>query len=104
MKDKRCYIYGNILILKRLVLITWLFSIYIYDLLLLVNDASIANYADDVTPYVKGHKISTVVASIERSVNLIHKWLTDKQRNAMRTNAMVCSAQMKWFKLKLILR
>ena len=39
----------------------------------------IANYADDTTPYVSGDKISTVVASIERSAHLMFNWFADNQ-------------------------
>ena len=41
-----------------------IFNIYISDLFLLVNDADVANYADDTAPYVSGDKISTVVVSL----------------------------------------
>ena len=47
-----------------------LFNIYIYDLFLLVNDTNF-NHAQDTMPYVSDEKISTAVASPERSVNLI---------------------------------
>ena len=47
-----------------------LFNIYICDLFLLVNDTNF-NHAQDTMPYVSGEKISTAVASPERSVNLI---------------------------------
>ena len=48
-------------------------------LFVLVNDADIANHADDTTPYVSGDKISTVVASIERSAHLMFNWFADNQ-------------------------
>ena len=50
-----------------------LFNIYICDLFLLVNDIGIANYVDDTIPYVSGDKISTFVASLERSGNVMFK-------------------------------
>lgn len=37
----------------------------------LVNDTDNANYADDMTPYVKGDEISTVVTLPEGLANLI---------------------------------
>ena len=39
----------------------------------------IANYADDTTPYVSGDKISTVVASIERSAPVMFNWFANNQ-------------------------
>ena len=44
-----------------------------------INDADVANYADDTTPYVIGKKICAIVASLERPANLMFNWFTNNQ-------------------------
>ena len=56
-----------------------LFNIYIRDVFPVANDTNIANYADDIKPYIGHNNISTIIVSLERSGNLMFNSLTDSQ-------------------------
>ena len=67
--------------------------IYICDLFILVTDTDIADFADNTTPYFSGDKISPVVASLERSANLMFNWFTDKKMkgNKDKCHVLLCT-------------
>ena len=61
-----------------------LFNIYINDIFFLIKNTSIANYADDNTPYTTGTDIETVIQLLETDTNKLYRWYRD---NCMKPNA-----------------
>ena len=63
------------------------FNIHLCDLFFMIEKFDIPNFADDNTPYVIGHNISSVVEILEEVACAIFKWLKD---NEMKANADKC--------------
>ena len=51
-----------------------MFRIFLVDLLFILNDVDIANYADDSTPYVNADDINGVIASLEKALKALSEW------------------------------
>ena len=51
-----------------------LFNIYINDLFYFLEDASIANYADDNTPYLTNKTLEILVNNLEKETNTLYDW------------------------------
>ena len=66
-----------------------LFNIYINDMLYLMEDAEVCNYADDTTIYVVCDKIDDVVRRLEDGVAAILNWFPN---NYMKLNEEKCHA------------
>ena len=65
-----------------------LFNINLNDLLYLLNDANICNYADDTTPNVCNSSLKVVIIEkLEKSSQLAIKWF---HHNYMKINAEKC--------------
>ena len=64
-----------------------LFNIFLADLLFILNNTEIANYADDTTPYAVSDNIDDLISSLERSSKDLLKWLDD---NVMKSNLDKC--------------
>ena len=56
---------------------TFLFNIFLSDLLLFVPDIGIANYADDNTPHTTNKHLETVLKDLEQGFDTLLKWFTD---------------------------
>ena len=65
------------------------FNIYINDMLYLMEDAEICNYADDTTIYVVNDKIDDVVRRLEDGVAAILNWFPN---NYVKLNEEKCHA------------
>ena len=61
-----------------------LFNIFLIGLFFIMEDADIASYVNDNTPYVIAGNIDGVIKSLEESSEILFKWFND---NLMRTNA-----------------
>ena len=90
-------------VLQGLILGPLFFSSYFCDLFLLVYDTDTANYADGTTPYVSDDKISAVLASLERSANLMFNWFTDNQIKGNDYNCHVLLGTDETLQVKLVL-
>ena len=64
-----------------------LFNIFLIDLFFIIEDAGIASYANDSTPYLKADKIDGVVKSSEEASEILFKGFND---NLMKINADKC--------------
>ena len=64
-----------------------LFNVFINDLLFLVEEIEICNYADDTTIYICGHKLEHAVSSLETDAQRLSKWFLD---NSMKLNPDKC--------------
>ena len=53
-----------------------LFNIFINDIFFFINDAKIANYADDNTTYVTEKSIAKLMEILEKETNLLNDWFT----------------------------
>ena len=51
-----------------------LFNIYINDLFYFIDNASIANYADDNTPYLTNESIEILIRNLEIEINTLNNW------------------------------
>ena len=60
----------------------------------MIDQPDIANYADDITPYVSGKNIDRVVKSLQAS-HLIFKWFNDNQfqQNASKCYVLLSTGQ-----------
>ena len=70
-----------------------LFSIYINDIFLFINENSLANYADDNTPYTMNKDIDDVLNTLVNDTNILKDWfrnnyylLNNDQCNLLITN------------------
>ena len=59
-----------------------LFSVFLCDLFLFLQDISVANYADDNTPYCTGLKILDVVIRLENATEKLSQWFKDNRMKA----------------------
>ena len=64
-----------------------LFNIYVNDMLYLMEDAEICNYADDTTIYVVSDKIDDVVRRLEDGIAAVLNWFPN---NYMKLNEEKC--------------
>ena len=64
-----------------------LFNIFICDLFIMIHDISIANYADDNTPFVSGDTPLNVITSLENAAEKRFEWFTN---NHMKSNQYKC--------------
>ena len=51
-----------------------LFNIYINDLFYLIDNAIIANYADDNTPYLTNESLEILISNLEIKINTLNNW------------------------------
>ena len=65
-----------------------LFNIFINDIFLFMNDAKIANYADDNTAFSVGKSIDDLLAKLENETSVILEWF---RINEMRSNDDKCN-------------
>ena len=63
------------------------FNIPLCDLFFIIDKFDIANFADNNTPYVTGHNISSVVKLLEEAACAIFQWFKD---TGMKANADRC--------------
>ena len=61
-----------------------LFSIFLVDLFLILNDLDIASYADGNTPYVIADDINGVITSLEKASKALFEWF---ENNLLKSNA-----------------
>ena len=59
-----------------------LFNIFICDLLIMMDDINIANYADDTTPFVSSDTPLNVVTSLKNAAEKIFEWFANNQMKA----------------------
>ena len=64
-----------------------LFNIYLNDIFYFTRESTIANYADDTTPYAISEDTVTLLNTLENDVELLNKWLKD---NYFKLNADKC--------------
>ena len=64
-----------------------IFNIFLADLLFILNDVDIANYADDNTPYVIADDISGLITSLEKVSKALFQWF---ENNLLKSNAKKC--------------
>ena len=59
-----------------------LFSIFICDLFIMIDDINIANYGDDNTPFVSGDTPLNVIKSLEKAAEKLFECFTNNQMKA----------------------
>ena len=64
------------------ILLPLLFDIFLCDLFLFLHDILVANYADDITPYCTGLKISEVLIKLENAAETLLQWFKDNRMKA----------------------
>ena len=64
-----------------------LFNIYMNDIFWFTPDISIANYADDTTPYTTNSDIQTLLAILQRNTEILMEWFNE---NYMKSNNDKC--------------
>ena len=64
-----------------------LFSIFLIDLFIVIEDTDIGSYVDDNTPYVIAYNIDGVIKYLEEASEILFKWFND---NLMKINADKC--------------
>ena len=64
-----------------------LFNIFINDIFLFINDAKIANYADDNTPYSTKENIESLLRTLENETSILFEWF---HSNEMKSNEDKC--------------
>ena len=64
------------------ILLPLLFDIFLCDLFLFLHDILVANYADDITPYCTGLKISEVLIKLENAAEQLLQWFKDNRIKA----------------------
>ena len=64
-----------------------LFNIYINDLFLLLDDADIANYADDNTPFACGKSVAEVITQLQENFCKLSEW---SKLNCLKLNDDKC--------------
>ena len=77
-----------------------LFNIYINDLFYFIDNASIANYADDNTPYLTNETLEILISNLEIEINTLNNWFksnylssNDDKNKLMVTNSNPVSAK-----------
>ena len=77
-----------------------LFNIYINDLFYFIDNASIANYADDNTPYLTNESIEILISNLEIEINTLNNWFksnylssNDDKNKLLVTNSNPVSAK-----------
>ena len=64
-----------------------LINIFICDLLIMMDDINIANYADDTTPFVSGDTPLNVITYLENAAEKLFEWFAN---NHMKANHDKC--------------
>ena len=64
-----------------------LFSIFLADLFFILNEADIANYADNHTPYTSSNDVNELIKSLEEASKELFKCFGD---NLMKSNPDKC--------------
>ena len=59
-----------------------LFNIYICNLLIMMDDINIPNYADDTTPFVSGDTPLNVITSLENVAEKRFEWFANNHMEA----------------------
>ena len=65
-----------------------LFSIFLCDLFLIMNNFDIASYADDNTPYAVGNNIQELIGKLQNASKTLFQWFSDNQ---MKSNPGKCN-------------
>ena len=64
-----------------------LFNVYLSYLFMFIRDCSIANYADDTTPYALGKDLYSIISKLEDDSPRLFDWLRD---NILKANPSKC--------------
>ena len=64
-----------------------LFNIFINDIFLFIKESTIANYADDNTPYSTDRKIESLIKKLETETSTLNEWFA---YNNLKSNADKC--------------
>ena len=64
-----------------------LFNIFINDIFFFIEESSIANYADDNTPYATGKNLDELLKNLEKETYVVLKWF---KLNEMKSNDDKC--------------
>ena len=59
-----------------------LFSIFLCDLFVIMENIDIARYADDNTPYTTGNLIEEVIQKLGKAAQTLFQWFSDNQMKA----------------------
>ena len=59
-----------------------LFSIFLCDLFLIIENIDIASYVDDNTPCTTGNSIEEVIQKLENAAKTLFQWFSDNQMKA----------------------
>ena len=59
-----------------------LFSIFLCDLFVIMENTDIARYADDNTPYTTGNLIEEVIQKLGKAAQTLFQWFSDNQLKA----------------------
>ena len=59
-----------------------LFSIFLCDLFVIMENIAIARYADDNTPYTTGNLIEEVIQKLGNAAQTLFQWFSDNQMKA----------------------
>ena len=77
-----------------------LFNIYINDLFYFIDNASIANYADDNMPYLTNESLEILISNLEIEINTLNNWFksnylssNDDKNKLLVTNSNLVSAK-----------
>ena len=77
-----------------------LFNIYINDLFYFIDNASIANYSDDNTPYLTNESLEILISNLEIEINTLNNWFksnylssNDAKNKLLVTNSNPVSAK-----------
>ena len=72
-----------------------LFNIFIHDLLLFINEAKLANFADDNTIYAARRDLNELLRWLEKESKVVMKWFSDKNMivNPERFQAIIIDRQ-----------
>ena len=57
----------------------FLFNIFFYDLIFIINDVEFASYSDDNTPFFVGDNLSDVILKLQNASKTLFKWFNDNQ-------------------------
>ena len=72
----------------------FLFKIFIYDLLLIMNKVDFSSYADDITSYVIGNGIKDAINSLKEASDELFYWFANNQMklNPDKCHLLTCNS------------